>query len=134
MPSKSNHSDAGKGESSANEQNQRGARSSRTKTFEKSSGSGKSTLDPKRNRLPRVDENDSQAVTGQLSGDVQKLSPRELSNSESVEELVEEGQDLEGELIEGIENVPSADQGDVKTHGSPEPEDATPPSKNRNRL
>jgi hypothetical protein len=37
--------------------------------------------------------------------------------------LVEEGQDLDGELIEGIENAPQADQDDVKTQGSPEPDD-----------
>ena len=55
-------------------------------------------------------------------------------NSESVEELVEEGQDLAGELVQGVENAPPADQGDVRTHASAEPEDRTPDYKNRNRL
>ena len=121
MPSKSNRSDTAK------------AKSSQSKTFEKSSGSENSSLDPKRSGLARIEDN-SQTVTGQLSGDAQSLSQQELSNSQSVEELVEEGQDLEGELVEGIGNVPAPDQGDVKTHGSPEPEDSTPAYKDRNRL
>jgi len=51
------------------------------------------------------------------------------------EELVEEGQDLEGELVvQGVENAPPADQGDVRTHAPPQPEDRTPAYKNRNRL
>ena len=58
----------------------------------------------------------------------------DLDDSESVEELVEEGQDLEGELVQGMENAPPADQGGVRTHAPPEPEDRTPDYKNRNRL
>jgi hypothetical protein len=69
-----------------------------------------------------------------LSGDAQGLSQEDFDDSESVEELVEEGQDLEGELVQGVENAAPADQGDVKTHAPPEPEDRTPAYKNRNRL
>jgi len=48
-------------------------------------------------------------TSGQLSGDVQGLPQEDLDDSESVEELVEEGQDLEGELVQGVENAPPAD-------------------------
>jgi hypothetical protein len=60
------------------------------------------------------------------------LSQEDFDDSESVEELLEEGQDLAG--VRGVENAPSADQGDVKTHAPPEPEVRTPVYKNRNRL
>lgn len=50
----------------------------------------------------------------------------DLDDSESVEELVEEGQ--------GVESAPPADQGGVRTHAPPESEDRTPDYKNRNRL
>lgn len=47
------------------------------------------------------------------SGDIQGLSGVQLSNSESVEELVEEGQDYEAEVVSGVENVPDADAGEI---------------------
>ena len=56
------------------------------------------------------------AAKEKLAGDLQELSTQELSDAESVEELTEEGQDLEGELIKGIEDAPEAEQGQVKTH------------------
>jgi len=66
--------------------------------------------------------------------DAQGLPQEDLDDSESVEQLVEEGQDLEGELVQGVENAPPADHGDVRTHAPTEPEDRTPDYKNRNRL
>jgi len=107
---------------------------SQTKGIEPKSGAESSSLDPKRKALPVTDEYRVPAISGQLSGDVQGLSQTDLDDSESVEELVEEGQDLEGELVQGVENAPPADQGDVRTHASPEPQDRTPDYKNRNRL
>jgi hypothetical protein len=50
------------------------------------------------------------------SGDLQGLSSRPTANSESVEELLEEGNALEAETIQGVENVLDADQGEVETH------------------
>ena len=104
------------------------------RVIETSSGPKTSSLDPKRSKILRVEENDPQVVKGRMSGDVQNLSAQELNDSESVEELVEEGQDFEGELIQGIENAPPADQGDVKTHGSPDADKEPPDYKDRNRL
>ena len=102
--------------------------------IEPSSGSESSSLDLKRKAISVPDEYRVPVTSGQLSGDAQGLSQEDFDNSESVEELVEEGQDLEGELVQGVENAPPADQGDVKTHAPSEPEDRTPAYQNRNRL
>jgi len=114
--------------------NSRNSRDSRTRAVEPSSGAESSSLDPKRKALSVPGEYRVPITSGQLSGDVQGLPQEDLDDRESVEDLVEEGQDLEGELVQGVENAPPADQGDVRTHASPEPEDRTPDYKNRNRL
>jgi hypothetical protein len=49
------------------------------------------------------------------SGDLQGLSEEADADSESVRELVEEGQFFEAEVINGVENAPPADAGPVKT-------------------
>jgi hypothetical protein len=55
------------------------------------------------------------------AGDVQGLSNRKTADSESVEELLEEGNALEAEAVEGVESAQdAADQGEVKTHEVPE--------------
>jgi hypothetical protein len=50
------------------------------------------------------------------SGDTQGLSDVAEASSESVEELVEEGQFFEAEVISGVENAPDADVSEVHTH------------------
>jgi hypothetical protein len=52
---------------------------------------------------------------GGQSGDNQGLSRREIADSESVEELTEEGQEYEAEVISGVENARDPDQGEVST-------------------
>jgi len=54
------------------------------------------------------------------SGDTEGLSRAELADSESVEELLEEGQAFEAGVIEGVENAPEADEGEVQTREVPE--------------
>jgi hypothetical protein len=54
------------------------------------------------------------------AGDLQGLSNRPTANSESVEELLEEGNASEAEAIQGVENALDADQGEVETHEVPE--------------
>jgi hypothetical protein len=54
------------------------------------------------------------------AGDLQGLSGDPMADSESVEELLEEGNALEAEAIQGVENAPDADQGEVRTHEVPE--------------
>lgn len=66
------------------------------------------------------------------SGDIQGLTDVETADSESVRELVEDGQDYEAGIIDGIENAPDADQGEIKTREVPE--DEIPPRGKRNTL
>ena len=54
------------------------------------------------------------------AGDLQGLSNRPTADSESVEELLEEGNASEAEAIQGVENALDADQGEVETHEVPE--------------
>jgi hypothetical protein len=60
------------------------------------------------------------ADSGGQSGDTQGLSRRSYDDSESVEELMEEGQYMEAEAVSGVENAPDADQGEVRTRQFPE--------------
>lgn len=55
-------------------------------------------------------------VAGQ-SGDTEGLSVVAYGDSESVAELVEEGQDLEAERVSSVENAPDPDEAEVTTHG-----------------
>lgn len=57
---------------------------------------------------------------GGQSGDIQGLSSIEDVDSESVSELVEEGQAFEAGIVDGVENAPDADEGDIKTEEVPE--------------
>jgi hypothetical protein len=59
-------------------------------------------------------------ASGGQSGDIQGLPRDEDVDTESVEELVEEGQALEAEYVSGVENAPDADQGEVRTREVPE--------------
>jgi hypothetical protein len=50
------------------------------------------------------------------SGDTQGLPDTEDVDSESVTELLEEGQYHEASVVEGVENAPPADSGPVRVH------------------
>jgi hypothetical protein len=69
-----------------------------------------------------VDNADSESLADKAgqSGDVQGLSSVEDVDSESVEELLEEGQAFEAEAVSGVENARDPDQGEVKTKEVPE--------------
>ena len=54
------------------------------------------------------------------SGDTQGLSDVAEAGSESVEELVEEGQSFEAEAIGGVEDAPDPDVAEVHTKEVPE--------------
>lgn len=75
--------------------------------------------------VPLPDENDREErglgpdSAGQ-SGDLQGLSDVADADSESVEELIEDGQALEAEAIEGVEDAPDADVKEVRVHERPE--------------
>jgi len=49
------------------------------------------------------------------SGDTQGLSDAENDSSESVAELLEEGQYFEAGILSGVENAPPADVSEVRT-------------------
>ena len=56
-----------------------------------------------------------QARPGGQSGDLQGLSHREMANSESVDELLEEGNAFEAGIVKGIEDAPIPEQGEIRT-------------------
>ena len=60
------------------------------------------------------------ARTGGQAGDTQGISSRVDLDSESVEELLEEGQSFEAEALNGVENAADPDQGEVRTRQLPE--------------
>ena len=53
------------------------------------------------------------------SGDLQGLSNIADADSESVEELIEEGQALEADAVAGVEDAPDADISEVHTRQRP---------------
>jgi hypothetical protein len=58
------------------------------------------------------------ARSGGQSGDLQGLSNREGAASESVDELLEEGNAFEADVVKGVEDA--GDEGEVHTHEVPE--------------
>ena len=84
------------------------------------------TRTKKKNRevpLPHDNEGNERGLgpdsAGQ-SGDLQGLSDVADADSESVEELIEDGQALEAEAVEGVEDAPDADVKEVRVHERPE--------------
>jgi hypothetical protein len=55
------------------------------------------------------------ARSGGQAGDTQGLPANSEVDSESVEELLEEGQSFEAEVLDGVENAPDADKSEVHT-------------------
>lgn len=60
------------------------------------------------------------ARSGGQSGDLQGLSNREGADSESVDELLEEGNAFEAQVVKGVEDAPDPDEGEIRTHEVPE--------------
>lgn len=58
------------------------------------------------------------ARSGGQSGDLQGLSNQEGAASESVDELLEEGNAFEADIVKGVEDA--GDEGEVHTHEVPE--------------
>ncbi len=59
-------------------------------------------------------------VSGRQSGDLQGLSRTEQADSESVDELAEEGNLFEAGAVAGVEHADDADEREVRTHEVPE--------------
>jgi hypothetical protein len=104
------------------------------KVARKNAASKKSSLarkktSPKRKRVPSKRQGVETVALrswgprerrGGQSGDLQGLSSRPTADSESVEELAEEGNALEAEVLEGVENSPDPEHGQVRTQEVPE--------------
>lgn len=59
---------------------------------------------------------DRQSRSGAQSGDLQGLSSVQGADSESVEELIEEGNAFEADAVTGVEDAEKADEKEVRTH------------------
>jgi hypothetical protein len=57
---------------------------------------------------------------GDQSGDLQGLSRREVADSESVDELLEEGNAFEADAVMGVEDAGNAEEREVHTREVPE--------------
>ena len=60
------------------------------------------------------------ARSGGQSGDLQGLSNRAGADSESVDELLEEGNAFEANVVKGVQDADDADEAEVHTHEVPE--------------
>jgi hypothetical protein len=60
------------------------------------------------------------AETAGQSGDIEGLRKVARANSESVEELAEEGQSFEADVVAGVEEAEDAEESEVVTHEVPE--------------
>src|SRR5258708_3686460 len=60
------------------------------------------------------------ARSGTQSGDLQGLSNVEGADSESVEELIEEGNAFEADAVMGVEHAGDTDEKEVRTHEVPQ--------------
>src|SRR5438132_212502 len=58
--------------------------------------------------------------SGRQSGDLQGLSSVEGAESESVDELLEEGNAFEADVVKGVEDAENANEKEVRTHEVPE--------------
>ena len=60
------------------------------------------------------------APSGRQAGDLQGLSNVEGADSESVDELLDEGNAFEADAVRGVEEADNADEREVETHEVPE--------------
>jgi hypothetical protein len=60
------------------------------------------------------------AMSGGQSGDLQGLSNIEGADSESVAELIEEGNAFEADAVTGVEHADDTDEKEVRTHEVPQ--------------
>lgn len=71
-------------------------------------------------RKRTVESERSRSFVGQQFGDVRGLSNLERTDSESVAELLEEGNSFEAGVVKGVEDAEDADETEVRTHQVPQ--------------
>ena len=82
---------------------------------------GRNTRDGKNGvRKRTVESQRSRSFVGQRSGDVRGLSNVERADSESVAELLEEGNSFEAGIVKGVEDAEDADETEVRTRQVPQ--------------
>jgi hypothetical protein len=87
----------------------------------KSSGSAKKkTPKSTQPREERISYRQTEPRSGKLSGDLQGLSDVEGADSESVDELLEEGNAFEAGVVEGVEDSEGRGAKEVRTREVPE--------------
>jgi hypothetical protein len=79
----------------------------------------KAVAKKRRTELSEFSIKEPQAQSAQLSGDLQGLSHDQRSDSESVAELLEEGNTFEAEIVSGVEAADES-EGEVESHQVPE--------------
>ena len=83
------------------------------------------------NEITRAPRESNPAWRGGQSGDLQGISGVADADAESVEELLEDGQALEAEVVEGVENAP--DERPLRSRGRVQ-EDSIPDYDDRNKI
>jgi hypothetical protein len=58
--------------------------------------------------------------SGEQSGDLQGLSNVQAADSESVDELLEEGNAFEADVVKGVEDAGDTDEKEIRTHEVPQ--------------
>jgi hypothetical protein len=80
-----------------------------------------SKQESRRSRAPRAFSRETQGPrSGEQSGDLQGLSDVEGADSESVDELLEEGNAFEAGVVAGVEKADEDGPREVHTHEVPE--------------
>jgi hypothetical protein len=80
-----------------------------------------SKQETRRSRAPRAFSRETQGPrSGEQSGDLQGLSDVEGADSESVDELLEEGNAFEAGVVAGVEEADEDGPREVHTHEAPE--------------
>src|SRR5277367_1298874 len=100
----------------------------KTRSVGKKTLSRKAAVPPKKRTSPRSRSGDGAvfsrpgrgSLSGEQAGDLQGLSNVEAADSESVDELLEEGNAFEADVISGVQAADDADEQEVHTHEVPE--------------
>jgi hypothetical protein len=88
-----------------------GPKKSAVKTVRRKNRSAEMVAVSRKEQRRRVDEQ---------PGDLQGLSTVASADSESVDELLEEGNTFEAEAVKGVEDAEDADEEEVRTHEVPQ--------------
>ena len=90
------------------------------KTARKAATKAGSLRQRKRRAAGRALSRRRAALGGEQSGDLQTVSHREVADSESVDELLEEGNAFEAGVVAGVQKAEDSDEQEVRTHEVPE--------------